>query len=178
MTRTELVKSLEADLGKQLGSNYGYDWCAAYVSDKLLKPIGEKWFSSCTQMRDYFNQKGRVNHDYRTAEIGDIIEFDWDLSGDCDHVGIIVDVDYTKGVITTIEGNTDGNHWKLSKVAKHTYSMDYRYFANIIDMSSVFMNEAQENKPAGGEQTDTVLKAVKLIIDGEVVYDGYVRIKK
>ena len=74
MTRTELVKSLEADLGKQLGSNYGYDWCAAYVSDKLLKPIGEKWFSSCTQMRDYFNQKGRVNHDYRTAEVGDIIE--------------------------------------------------------------------------------------------------------
>ena len=40
------------------------------------------------------------------------------------------------------------------------------------------MNEVQENKPAGGEQTDTVLKAVKLIIDGEVVYDGYARIKK
>lgn len=178
MTRTELVKSLEADLGKQLGSNYGYDWCAAYVSDKLLKPIGEKWFSSCTQMRNYFNQKGRVNHDYATAEVGDIILFDWDASGDCDHVGIVVD--NNNGIITTIEGNTDGDHWKLSKVAKHQYKTNYSCFAAIVDMSPVFMNAVQENKPAGGEkqEDDTVLKSVRLVIDGEVVYDGFARIKK
>lgn len=178
MTRAELVKSLEADLGKQLGSNYGYDWCAAYVSDKLLKPIGEKWFSSCTQMRDYFNAKGRVNHDYKTAEVGDIIHFDWDLSGDCDHVGIVVGNE--NGIITTIEGNTNGDHWKLSKVAKHTYNVNYKYFADIVDMSSVFAEEAPKTEPKPTESTsnDEVLKAVKLVIDGEVVYDGYFKCKR
>ena len=142
MTRTELVEKLNRKIGLKMGSKYGTEWCAAFVSDELLIPLnlGKHW--SCTEMRNFFAAKGKVNHDYKTAEIGDIILFDWDKSGDCDHVGIVVGNE--DGKITTIEGNVCGDNYLETCVSIKSYPYDYNCFSCIVDMSNYFTGFAAE----------------------------------
>lgn len=167
MNRKELVNQLNGKVGCKLGAKYGTEWCAAFVSDELLIPLGLGQHWSCTEMKDFFSKKGLVNHDYKTAEIGDIILFDWDNSGDCDHVGIVID---NKGdSITVIEGNTCGDNYLNTVVAVKNYKVNYPYFAAIIDMSGYMTDEPTNTSK---------LVPVRLTIGGEVVYDGFVDLAK
>lgn len=133
INRNELVKQLRGKLGCKLGAKYGTEWCAAFVSDELLIPLGLGKHWSCTEMRSFFAAKGKVNHDYKTAEVGDIILLDWDKSGDCDHVGIVIENRGSE--IVVIEGNTCGDNYLETCVALKTYSVNYQCFNCIIDMS-------------------------------------------
>jgi hypothetical protein len=99
--------------GEPYWSWYGFgsheEWCACFVSWVAEKcgyidagiiprfawcPSGVQWFKD----RDEWQDSGY------TPRPGDIIFFDWEQDGECDHVGI---VEYVDGeIVHTIEGNS------------------------------------------------------------------------
>ena len=114
----------------------GTAWCAIFVT-YCARHVGIPTsvipnFASCTTSRDSFwkpNTRWKSRTEY-TPEAGDIIYFDWDLSGNCDHVGIVKDVD--DNYIYTIEGNTSSASGVVSNgggVAKKKYKLTASYIA-------------------------------------------------
>lgn len=105
------------------GFNYRIEWCACFVSwcanecgfiDAGIIPK----FSSCTsQGRAWFQSHGQWQEPGYVPSPGEIIFFDWDLSGNCDHVGIVEKVE--GNTIYTIEGNSG------DKVKRKSYAVDY-----------------------------------------------------
>ena len=93
---------------KDMGYNYRIEWCACFISwlaEKLgitdIIPID----MSCNRQISKFKALG-VWHTDRNFQSGDIIYYDWDISGDADHVGIVEKV--AGNTLTVIEGN-NGN---------------------------------------------------------------------
>lgn len=93
---------------KDMGYNYRIEWCACFISwlaEKLgitdIIPVD----MSCNSQIKKFKNMG-VWHTDRNFQSGDIIYYDWDISGDADHVGIIEKVNGMS--LTVIEGN-NGN---------------------------------------------------------------------
>ena len=115
-------------------------------------------------MRSFFAAKGKVNHDYKTAEIGDIILYDWDKSGDCDHVGIVIENRGSE--IVVIEGNTCADNYLETCVALKTYSVNYQYFSCIIDMSG-YMEDgiAEPNRGEIIEQIRAKMKEIDTLLE-------------
>ncbi len=94
---------------KDMGYNYRIEWCACFISwlaEKLgitdIIPVD----MSCNSQISKFKNLG-VWHTDRNFQSGDIIYYDWDISGDADHVGIIEKV--AGNTLTVIEGN-NGNY--------------------------------------------------------------------
>ena len=94
---------------KDMGYNYRIEWCACFISwlaEKLditdIIPVD----MSCNRQISKFKVLG-VWHNDRNFQSGDIIYYDWDISGDADHVGIIEKVNGMS--LTVIEGN-NGNY--------------------------------------------------------------------
>lgn len=94
---------------KDMGYNYRIEWCACFISWLAKKlditniiPVD----MSCNSQISKFKNMG-VWHNDRNFESGDIIYYDWDISGDADHVGIIEKVNGMS--LTVIEGN-NGNY--------------------------------------------------------------------
>ncbi len=90
------------------GSNY--HWCCTFVWDIFRMCGASNLFyngqktASCTTVLRWAEQCGLiVNKSY--GKKGDIILFDWDGSGDADHIGLIVGKN-SDGTYTTVEGNT------------------------------------------------------------------------
>ena len=93
---------------KDMGYNYRIEWCACFISwlaEKLgitdIIPVD----MSCNSQISKFKALG-VWHTDRNFQSGDIIYYDWDISGDADHVGIVEKV--SGNTLTVIEGN-NGN---------------------------------------------------------------------
>lgn len=93
---------------KDMGYNYRIEWCACFISwlaEKLgitdIIPVD----MSCNSQIAKFKALN-VWHTDRNFQSGDIIYYDWDISGDADHVGIIENV--SGRTLTVIEGN-NGN---------------------------------------------------------------------
>lgn len=93
---------------------YGFpakvDWCACFVSwcadqcGYIEAGIYPK-FAGCTSGgMAWFQAHGQWMDRSYTPKPGDLIFFDWDSSGDADHVGIVEKVE--NGRIYTIEGNS------------------------------------------------------------------------
>lgn len=89
-------------------SGSAYPWCCAFVWDIFrmcgasdLFYNGQKTASCTAVLRWGQTNKQIVN----TGQTGDIILFDWDGSGDADHIGFIESRN-SDGSYTTIEGNT------------------------------------------------------------------------
>lgn len=116
-----------------VGSDFsvtGTPWCAIFVT-YCARHTGVPTsvipnFASCTVSRDSFWKPNgrwvsRVEHNPRP---GDIIYFDWanTRQGDCDHVGIVVEVTGTD--VITVEGNTKGSS-SVYGVRKKTYRKDW-----------------------------------------------------
>jgi cell wall-associated NlpC family hydrolase len=92
---------------------YGFSsrvaWCACFVSwvadqcgyiDAGIIPR----FSVCTNGVQWFQDRNQWQDNTYTPAPGDIIFFDWDLDGECSHVGIVENV--ANGMVNTIEGNS------------------------------------------------------------------------
>ena len=93
---------------KDMGYNYRIEWCACFISwlaEKLgitdIIPVD----MSCNSQIKKFKNMG-VWHTDRNFQSGDIVYYDWDISGDADHVGIVEKV--AGNTLTVIEGN-NGN---------------------------------------------------------------------
>ena len=118
---------------KLTGSKFGntVSWCAMFVT-YCAREAGVSTdiipnFASCTLARTWFKNHG-VWHtpDGFAPQAGDIIMFDWDLSGNCDHVGLVEKV--VGGNVYTIEGNTKGGYAK-DGVRRKMYAKGYNRIA-------------------------------------------------
>ena len=90
---------------------YGFssrvEWCACFVSWCYAQVgLSEPRFSGCTSGgMAWFQSHGQwVDRNYADIAPGDAIFFDWDGTGDADHVGIVVGVDESR--VYTVEGNS------------------------------------------------------------------------
>lgn len=129
------------------GSNFMFDWCAIFTSYIMREVAGIKEFpndfpktASCTQIRNSSFSIPKLNRDFKTAEVGDIILFELHNPSDGpDHIGIVTE--NNNGIISVLEGNTGNNNPNKSYVAVYTYSVDNTALDCIIDMSDFFTDE-------------------------------------
>lgn len=92
------------------GFNSRVEWCACFVSWCYAQAgATEPKFSGCTSGgMGWFQSHGQwADRNYTDIATGDAIFFDWDGSGDADHVGIVVGVE--NGTVYTVEGNSSGD---------------------------------------------------------------------
>lgn len=92
------------------GFNSKVEWCACFVSWCYAQAgATEPKFSGCTSGgMGWFQSHGQwADRNYTDIAPGDAIFFDWDGSGDADHVGIVVGVE--NGTVYTVEGNSSGD---------------------------------------------------------------------
>lgn len=61
-------------------------------------------FAWCPSGVQWFKDRGQWQDNGYTPRPGDIIFFDWESDGECDHVGIVESV--ADGKVNTIEGNS------------------------------------------------------------------------
>ena len=159
----------------------GTPWCAIFVSycarhvDIPTSMIPN--FASCTVSRDdFWKPKGRwVDRVNADPQPGDIIYFDWagTRQGDCDHVGIVVDV--TSSDVTTVEGNTTGDSC-IYGVRRKTYPKNW---SQIIGYG-VPNYDGTDYIPGNSLETDnTITNGIKVFqkwinqkIDAGLVIDG------
>lgn len=92
------------------GFNSRVEWCACFVSWCYAQAgATEPKFSGCTSggMGWFQSHAQWADRNYTDIAPGDAIFFDWDGSGDADHVGIVVGVE--NGTVYTVEGNSSGD---------------------------------------------------------------------
>lgn len=110
--------------GEWYGLNYN-PWCAMFVSwcafqVGIPESVIPK-FAGCTTGFRQMTEMGITTKEHITPKSGDLIFFDWDRSGDYDHVGIVVEVQ--DGYVYTIEGNHN------DCVDEYVYPLDAEYIA-------------------------------------------------
>lgn len=157
MKRSDFLKAAKERVGTS--GRYLFDkydcqthWCMMLVYDLMhdVAKISEfpKTFS-CSGFTATNFAKKRINHDYKTAEIGDIIMFE--INGNradgADHVGIVID--NSGGEITLLEGNTRGTtelYYDSSTANLFTYTINASCFDCIVDMSDFFTDDQTEEE--------------------------------
>ena len=110
--------------GAWYGLNYN-PWCAMFVSwcaDQvgILNTIIPK-FAGCTTGFRIMTDMKITTKEHIIPRKGDLIFFDWDRTGDYDHVGIVTDANESS--VWTIEGNHDDN------VDTYVYQINASYIA-------------------------------------------------
>lgn len=120
-------------------ASFGYSvaWCQMFVV-MMQKYAGLSPYvtASCTTARNYYKLKGV----WATApKPGCLIYFDWDKSGDCDHVGIVVSVN--SNVVGVIEGNAS-NSTGNDAVCYKEYNLSYNKIAGYANISGVIAETA------------------------------------
>ena len=89
------------------GFNSRVAWCACFVSWCYNQAgLSEPRFAGCTSGgMAWFTSHGQWgDRNYTNIAPGDAIFFDWDNSGDADHVGIVIGTDGER--VYTVEGNS------------------------------------------------------------------------
>lgn len=92
----------------------GFPWCAMFVSwcfDKAGVPLGkiddDKGYRYCPSAFLYWKHTQQLT---TTPKLGDIVLFDWEGDGKCDHTGIFIKDNGDGNTFTAIEGNTSNNN--------------------------------------------------------------------
>ena len=122
------------DTGKFNRDYYGYDngkpWCCVFQWDAFREEDASKLFyngnktASCTAVLDWGINKGLTVNLYDGMP-GDLILFDWNKSGDADHIGMIISKN-SDGSYQTVEGNTSiGNNSNGGQVMERTRYVEY-----------------------------------------------------
>ena len=171
----EEVLKMRGNKGEQYcrysGSNYNFDWCAIFTSYIMREVAGIKDFpksTSCTQIKHSPFAIPKLNRDFKTAEVGDIILFELRNPSDGpEHIGIVTE--NNNGIIYVLEGNTGNKDFNNSYVAVYTYSIDNSALNCIIDMSDFFTDEPIQNteKPvikSSEAQMREVFKKIKELL--------------
>ena len=160
---------------KYSGLNFMFDWCAIFTSYIMREVAGIKDFpkdfpktTSCTQIKNSSFAIPRLNRDFKTAEVGDVILFELRNPSDGpEHIGIVTE--NNNGIISVLEGNTGNNDYNNSYVAVYNYSVNNTSLDCIIDMSDFFTNEPIQNteKPvikSSEAQLREVFKKIKELL--------------
>lgn len=105
-----------ANNDNKYGKDYGYNkvsWCCIFIWDDFNKNnasdlfYGGKKTASCTTLYNWAKKNGQTVTP-ANVRAGDIVFFDWDNSGDCDHVGVCVS--RSGNTVYTVEGNTSSGN--------------------------------------------------------------------
>lgn len=147
------------------GLDFNFDWCAIFTSYIMREVAGIKDFpksTSCTQIKKSPFAKPKLNKDFKTAEVGDVILFEFNNPIDGpDHIGIVVE--NNNGIISILEGNTGNKDPNNSYVSVYTYSVNNTALDCIIDMSNYFTDEPiqkEENSTKSTKTTEAELREV------------------
>lgn len=152
-----------------VGTNFsvnGTAWCAIFATCGARK-VGIPTsvipnFASCTTSRDNFwkpNGRWKTRTTY-TPKMGDLIFFDWDLSGNCDHIEVVVDVDSSK--VYTVGGNTKGGY-SVVGVRHKSYPLTYKYIAGY---GAPDYDKIQDNGTSSGSNNNNILDTDNAIVTG------------
>lgn len=99
------------------GANYGHSdsWCQMFAV-VCMDAAGLEPFvtASCTLAYNHYQAAGAAE---ALPAVGRLIYFDWDRSGDCDHVGIVSAVG--NGYVYVIEGNSSGNGYDAVRIKRY-----------------------------------------------------------
>lgn len=121
MWNSSMVYVAKSQLGVTGGdpywSWYGFtervEWCAVFVSwcadqTGYIENGEIPKYSVCTDGINYFKEKEKWQDRSETyiPKQSDIIFFDWEVDGVCDHTGIVESVDLKSNKVKTIEGNS------------------------------------------------------------------------
>lgn len=100
--------------GEPYWSWYGFgsrvEWCACFVSwcanecGYIDAGVIPKFATCASQGVPWFQERGQWQDRNYEPQISDIIFFDWDSSGDAEHVGIVERVENDR--VYTVEGNS------------------------------------------------------------------------
>lgn len=168
MKYSELLMEVNKWIGKkgnELFEKYGVktDWCMMLVYYFMHDYAGIKDFPltfSCSDFTTKDFVMRRLNHDFKTAEIGDIITFELNdnIADGADHVGIVIE--NTGNTIKLLEGNTRGSRngtWYETSTAN---VFEYPYYTNcfdyIVDMSDFFSDGDNVTHPPDNAETDDI----------------------
>lgn len=137
------------------GAAYGMNnvsWCMEFIW-WCMKQAGMDWYktASCTACYKHYASRA-VSRD--ALRKGDIVFFDWDHSGDCDHVGIVESVGSSR--ITTIEGNTSSGNSGSQSNGDGVYRR-YRTYSQIAKA----IRPAYEAETSGGGTCNVTVQEVK-----------------
>lgn len=146
------------------GAAYGMNnvsWCQIFIW-WCFKQAGMDWYktASCTACYKHYASRS-VSRD--ALRKGDIVYFDWDGSGDCDHVGIVESVGSSR--ITTIEGNTSSGNSGSQSNGDGVYRR-YRTRSQIAKA----IRPAYEAETSGGGTCNVTVQEVKNGSKGGSVY--------
>lgn len=138
-------------------------WCADFIdagfkSCNALNLITNS--ASCTAMYRGMRDREVSKNSLRA---GDIVFFDWDKSGDCDHVGIVESVGSSR--ITTIEGNTSSGNSGSQSNGDGVYRR-YRTYSQIAKA----IRPAYEAETSGGGTCNVTVQEVQNGSKGGSVY--------
>lgn len=148
----------------KFGAAYGMNnvsWCQIFIW-WCFKQAGMDWYktASCTACYKHYASRS-VSRD--ALRKGDIVYFDWDHSGDCDHVGIVESVGSSR--ITTIEGNTSSGNSGSQSNGDGVYRR-YRTRSQIAKA----IRPAYEAETSGGGTCNVTVQEVKNGSKGGSVY--------
>ena len=138
MTSTEKMityaLSTENKTRNELNLNTCYHWCAEYITSVIKSSLPvlacEVVSNSCTAMQSNMSKSEYWSEPQDSIKAGDIIFYNWehnyDVNGNIDHVGIVLEVHSDH--IVTMEGNTESDKYGCSDshVLRKT-----RYFSNL-----------------------------------------------
>ena len=132
MWSSDLVSVAKSQIGVTGGdpywSWYGFEervaWCAIFVSwcadqTGYIQSGEIPKYSACSDGINWFKakEKWQDRSDDYIPKMSDIIFFDWEVDGLCDHTGIVESVDLNNMKVKTIEGNSN------DAVKERTYSL-------------------------------------------------------
>ena len=187
MKRSTFLKEALKRVGKDGSAlfkkyNTRTHWCLMQVYDFMHDVAGIKEFPYTFSCSGFFATdfcKKRLNHDYKTAEVGDIISFE--LNGSRadgpDHVGVVIE--NTGHSLKLLEGNTRGRGSDSDFYNSSTANIfEYSYgnmgcFECIVDMSDFFTDgdeEPVEEKPE--EKTEEPTAETTFTYEGRVLKKG------
>lgn len=91
--------------------NQAVAWCAIFVYYCLAHCGGANLMAGCKNKAycptiwNWAKAKGYAHSSSSTAKMGDLVLFDWQKDGVCDHIGFVIK-DLGNGKVQTVEGNT------------------------------------------------------------------------
>lgn len=146
------------------GAAYGMNnvsWCMEFIW-WCFKQAGMDFYktASCTACYKHYASRAVSKDSLRK---GDIVFFDWDHSGDCDHVGIVESVGSSR--ITTIEGNTSSGNSGSQSNGDGVYRR-YRTYSQIAKA----IRPAYDAETTGGGTCNVTVQEVKKGSKGGSVY--------
>lgn len=162
-TASKVVSIAAGQVGYKEGKNNSNKYGAAYGMNNVswcmefiwwcFKQAGMDWYktASCTACYKHYASRAVSRNSLRK---GDIVFFDWDGSGDCDHVGIVESVGSSR--ITTIEGNTSSGNSGSQSNGDGVYRR-YRTYSQIAKA----IRPAYEAETSGGGTCNVTVQEVK-----------------